>query len=497
MTPLEDFINVTKIGYGSYSTVYKAQKKSKPKDIVAIKVVEKAKLSVRGRDDIVNEIRVMKLFKHPHILEMRQFEWDEKNIYIIMEYCDGGDLSTFIKQKCKLPESTCQKFLQQLAVGLQFLRSHDISHLDLKPQNLLLVTKPKLTLKIGDFGFAQFLSDTTQKHAIRGSPLYMAPEMLLGGQYDAKADLWSVGVITYECLFGKAPFSSSTYNELYARVKSKIPITIPENGVLSKNCQDFLKNLLVYDPKVRMSYETFFNHSFLDLEHVPSEANFKKAMKIISKAETCDKASQHIEAFNLYCEALSYLVPICRDETNEDKKIKLRSEVIRYTKRAEELKCMLHLSDETKADASSEKQSRSSRNVQQDSYDEVDSPVKHKEAEKVPKFSKIVARASSLKNLLDLCSKTPNLMTALEIGMNGQMYLAEGKYQLAYEKFESSLGILVPAIKSEPPGIRKELLYVQTREWLKQAESAKSLLSMKENEEQLSSTENRETCVIQ
>jgi len=66
-----------------------------------------------------------------------------------MEYCDAGDLSSFIKKRVKLPEQTCQKFLQQLAVGLQFLRSHNISHLDLKPQNLLIVTKPKVTLKIG------------------------------------------------------------------------------------------------------------------------------------------------------------------------------------------------------------------------------------------------------------------------------------------------------------------------------------------------------------
>jgi serine/threonine protein kinase len=66
-----------------------------------------------------------------------------------MEYCDGGDLSSFIKSRRKLSERACQKFLQQLAVGLQFLRSHKISHLDLKPQNLLIVTKPKITLKIG------------------------------------------------------------------------------------------------------------------------------------------------------------------------------------------------------------------------------------------------------------------------------------------------------------------------------------------------------------
>lgn len=77
-----------------------------------------------------------------------------------------------------------------------------------------------------DFGFAQFLSDSTQKNAIRGSPLYMAPEMLLGKSYDAKVDLWSVGVIAYECLFGKAPYSSGTYKELYSRIITRTPIVV-------------------------------------------------------------------------------------------------------------------------------------------------------------------------------------------------------------------------------------------------------------------------------
>jgi serine/threonine-protein kinase ULK/ATG1 len=77
-----------------------------------------------------------------------------------------------------------------------------------------------------DFGFAQFLNDDTQKCSIRGSPLYMAPEMLLGGKYDARADLWSVGVITYECLFGKAPYSSSSHQELYDKIRSKAVIEV-------------------------------------------------------------------------------------------------------------------------------------------------------------------------------------------------------------------------------------------------------------------------------
>lgn len=158
-----------------------------------------------------------------------------------MEYCDGGDLSNFIKKRNKLPELVCRKFLQQLALALQYLHSHNICHMDLKPQNLLLIRKPTLTLKVGgtlmnfkysknynntrfcftiDFGFAQYLLPSENKFSIRGSPLYMAPEILLKHKYDARVDLWSVGVIMYECLFGKAPYSSTSFQELADKIKT-------------------------------------------------------------------------------------------------------------------------------------------------------------------------------------------------------------------------------------------------------------------------------------
>lgn len=119
------------------------------KDMVAIKVIERNKLSKSAEDAVVTEIGVMKKYKHKHIVQMIDFIWDSKNIYIILEHCDGGDLSTFIKKRSKLSENICRKFMQQLALALQFLRSHNVSHLDLKPQNLLLMKSPQLTLKVG------------------------------------------------------------------------------------------------------------------------------------------------------------------------------------------------------------------------------------------------------------------------------------------------------------------------------------------------------------
>lgn len=159
-------------------------------------------------DNIVNEISLLKKLKHDFIVELKGFQWDNNFIYIMMEYCGGGDLSRFIRSRRQLPEVIVKLFLQQLATALKFLRDHNVSHMDLKPQNILLTSGSRPRLKLADFGFAQKFDPEQIKTALKGSPLYMAPEMVLRRRYDAKVDLWSVGVILYECLFGHAPYKA-------------------------------------------------------------------------------------------------------------------------------------------------------------------------------------------------------------------------------------------------------------------------------------------------
>ena len=148
-----------KLGSGTYGDVFKACRKSGPREVFAVKCVQKAKMSKTESDAIVAEISILKKLKHDFIVQMTDFQWDSNYIYIIMEFCGGGDLSRYIKIHKRLPEKICQRFLQQLGSALQFLRSKDIAHMDLKPNNILLsLNNPKisgLVLKLADFGFAQ------------------------------------------------------------------------------------------------------------------------------------------------------------------------------------------------------------------------------------------------------------------------------------------------------------------------------------------------------
>ena len=157
---------------------------------VAVKSVDAAKLDAAKRDDLMMEIRVMKrLARHPHIVDLIDFACKGSTVFIAMEYCDGGDLAQLLQQKGCLAEPMASHFLNQLADALAYLDRAGIAHLDLKPANILLSTLPPPrppVLRLADFGLSS-LADRDGKAGagsgkqgkLRGSPLYMAPEIVL------------------------------------------------------------------------------------------------------------------------------------------------------------------------------------------------------------------------------------------------------------------------------------------------------------------------------
>ncbi|XP_063990767.1 serine/threonine-protein kinase ULK3 isoform X2 [Diachasmimorpha longicaudata] len=464
---LNDYLILEKIGTGSYATVHRAVRKGGNREVVAIKCVDSTILSKSAIDNLLTEINLLQILKHNNIVEMKDFFWHEGRIYIVMEYCDGGDLSSFIKRKSQLPETICRKFLQQLALALRYLRSHDVCHLDLKPQNLLLTRKPVLTLKVGDFGFAQYLSTSESKFTMCGSPLYMAPEILLRREYDARVDLWSVGVIMYECLFGKAPYSSSSLEELVEKIKSCKTIEIPKGCSVSPECKNLLMSLLKHDPNERLSFDDFFAHEFLDLAHAPTEENHEKAIALIQSAVKADTEGDIEEAFHLYSEALRYFIPQLTNEADHDRRKHLRVRVNEYINRAEKLKAMCMAGNSGKLESSGRKEL-------------------------------LQGTSFGYQELRILSKSTTDMASALEMGEVGEQYLAEGNYDLALEKLRACLGILVPLINKEPPGRRRELLNQQIEIWLTQAESIKGLLATRAVDDSPKESKHlQDQCVLQ
>ena len=165
------------------------------------------------------------------------------------------------------------------------MNKKQVAHLDLKPQNILLTgTHREPRIKVADFGFAKILKSNTPSTdaSIRGSLLYMAPEIILtrSSYNETLADMWSVGVVIFESLCGRAPFASRTYDELLLKISDKKPVQI--EGVISASrlCVSLISKLLERDPAHRLPFQKFYNHQFLDMEHAPTPSSLPAAVRI-------------------------------------------------------------------------------------------------------------------------------------------------------------------------------------------------------------------------
>ncbi|XP_044051502.1 serine/threonine-protein kinase ULK1a isoform X2 [Siniperca chuatsi] len=258
------------IGHGAFAVVFKGRHKEKRDWEVAVKCINKKNLA-KSQSLLGKEIKILKELKHENIVRLLDYQEMGGCVYLVMEYCNGGDLAEYLHSKGTLSEDTIRVFLQQIAQAMKVLQSKGILHRDLKPQNILLChpegrrsSSINTCIKIADFGFARHLQTNTMAATLCGSPMYMAPEVIMSQNYDAKADLWSIGTIVYQCLTGKAPFHASTPQELrlfYESNRTLLP-SIPKET--SSNLRHLLFGLLQRNHKERISFDEFFHHPFLE-----------------------------------------------------------------------------------------------------------------------------------------------------------------------------------------------------------------------------------------
>lgn len=303
------YIMENEIGRGSFATVYKGYRADDKSQHIAIKAVARSKLKNKKLlENLEIEIAILKKIKHPHIVGLMDCERTSTDFYLVMEYCALGDLTFLIRRRKELMEnhpllrSVFEKYpppsehhnglhrafvlsyLQQLASSLKFLRSKNLVHRDIKPQNLLLAT-PLVgyhdsktfhemgfvgiynlpILKIADFGFARFLPNTSLAETLCGSPLYMAPEILNYQKYNAKADLWSVGTVLYEMSCGKPPFKASNHLELFKKIKrANDTIVFPAQCEVEPELKQLICGLLTFDPNNRIGFAEFFENGLVN-----------------------------------------------------------------------------------------------------------------------------------------------------------------------------------------------------------------------------------------
>ncbi|KAG5635946.1 hypothetical protein H0H81_009595 [Sphagnurus paluster] len=323
------YVIVADIGKGSFATVYKGYHEETRLQ-VAIKTVKRDNLTAKLFDNLQSEIQILKSLSHRHITRLidivvsiplfpilphlTESQRAERHIYLIMEYCGGGDLTNYIKKRGRvegleyipapgnapqyyphprtggLDEIVVRSFLRQLARALKFLRHRNLIHRDIKPQNLLLnAPSPEELarghplgvpiLKVADFGFARSLPNAMMAETLCGSPLYMAPEILRYEKYDAKADLWSVGAVLFEMSVGKPPFRAQNHIELLKKIEHAKGVKFPdedptspstksggggsEDSPVPEDVKKLIRALLKRNPVERASFDEFFSSTAL------------------------------------------------------------------------------------------------------------------------------------------------------------------------------------------------------------------------------------------
>ncbi|KAF7992667.1 hypothetical protein HCN44_005011 [Aphidius gifuensis] len=254
---MDKYMVLGQVGEGSFGQVYKAQKRING-EIVAIKVIRKRGRSLKELKGLRQECEIQKHLHHPNIVQMIDSFETEHEIVVVTEYADK-ELYDILGKSVRLSEERAQVIACDLVSALYYLHSNRVLHRDLKPQNVLVENNG--VAKLCDFGFARSMSTGTHVlTSIKGTPLYMAPELIEECPYDHNADLWSLGCIIYELVAGEPPFQTTSILHLVRLIRFE---AIKWPDFISHNCRNFLQGLLQKDPSKRLTWPELLDHKFV------------------------------------------------------------------------------------------------------------------------------------------------------------------------------------------------------------------------------------------
>ena len=282
---VDDLTLIKPLGKGAFGEVYLTSKLGSKEKFATKKIDKKYALNPRTKKYIDNEIGVLRDINHDNIVKLHEVKETSQFYYLVIEFCNGGDLSGCLenyKKKNKKPfsEEIVQHLMKQIVSALRYLHKKRILHRDLKLDNILVNYENeqdlknknilKAKVKLIDFGFARYLKKEELAFSTLGSPINMDPGILKklnkmehskNYGYDEKADIWSLGTICYEMLIGKCTFDAQNMKDLVKKVE-KGDYLIPKT--LSEEAVSFLNGMLQYDFKRRLTADQLYRHKFLN-----------------------------------------------------------------------------------------------------------------------------------------------------------------------------------------------------------------------------------------
>ncbi|KAE9593206.1 hypothetical protein Lal_00029289 [Lupinus albus] len=265
---INEYIRECKIGSGSYGKVA-LYRSSVDGNHYAIKAFHKSYLlklrvapSETAMTDVLREVLIMKMLEHPNIVNLIEVIDDPEsdNFYMVLEYVEDKWVCHGTGPACSLGEDIARRYLRDIVSGLTYLHAHHIVHGDIKPDNLLITRHG--TVKIGDFSVSQaFEDDKDDLRRSPGTPVFTAPECILGLTYHGKAsDTWAVGITLYCMILGEYPFLGDTLQDTYDRIVNN-PIVLPND--MNPQLKNLIEGLLSKDPRLRMTLNDVAEHSWV------------------------------------------------------------------------------------------------------------------------------------------------------------------------------------------------------------------------------------------
>lgn len=282
---LKDQYKILKeIGSGSFGKVYMVED-SKTKQRYAIKKINKKDLEENEylHQAFWKELDVMRRCECENSVKLIEHFLSSNCYNIVMELCDT-DLEIVLNKRTQgFCEEDVRVLLKQLNNVFSIMEKENIIHRDLKLRNIMVIfnkssdSSLNFNVKLSDFGFSKVMDDDITRTKL-GTPATMAPEILMNKNYTKKADMWSIGIITYQLLFKMLPFRARNEKELLNNILNNKGIKIPEGYKISDTLFDLLKNLLQIDPKDRLSWKEYFEHPFFNeqLQNILSTSSLEK-----------------------------------------------------------------------------------------------------------------------------------------------------------------------------------------------------------------------------
>ncbi|XP_053074639.1 serine/threonine-protein kinase 17A isoform X1 [Acinonyx jubatus] len=250
------------LGRGKFAVVRKCIKKDSGKEFAA-KFMRKRRKGQDCRMEIIHEIAVLELAQdNPWVINLHEVYETPSEMILVLEYAAGGEIfdQCVADREDAFKEKDVQRLMRQILEGVRFLHAHNVVHLDLKPQNILLTSESPLgDIKIVDFGLSRIMKNSEELREIMGTPEYVAPEILSYDPISMATDMWSIGVLTYVMLTGVSPFLGDDKQETFLNISQmNLSYSEEEFDVVSESAINFIKTLLVKKPDVKCV--SFYRH---------------------------------------------------------------------------------------------------------------------------------------------------------------------------------------------------------------------------------------------